>query len=247
MNATVESILRDIVDRYGSALLDDHRRCESYIRDTQLAPKEIAGLVAAVKSGIPARFARFENAGLTAAAVSTYAARLSDETGLREDLARSSLEAWAYALRIDLASRPPPPPPPTVIGTQEVPPRHDSEAKDATALRSKSISAPRPAGLLKRVGYVLYSAIVGVILFTVAMLVFGFVKALLSGSGAVGLASALVFGIAFGGVFGAIFGAVIGKQTAQENGEAASPAADAAGWIVAAIIVIVCLMVLFKN
>jgi hypothetical protein len=44
MSRDVEGVLRDILVRHGTALLDDHRRFEACVRDSQLSPREIAGI-----------------------------------------------------------------------------------------------------------------------------------------------------------------------------------------------------------
>jgi hypothetical protein len=100
MSESAEIILNAILARHGPVLLDDHRRCEACLRDTQLSRKEIAGLIAVAKSGLPARFLQHYPSGLTPIAIANYAERLSDETGLSLELARSSLQAWASALQV---------------------------------------------------------------------------------------------------------------------------------------------------
>jgi hypothetical protein len=61
---------------------------EACIRDSHLAPREIAGIVAALKSGIPAQLPHFQASGLGADGISNYAARLAEERGLDAQLAQ---------------------------------------------------------------------------------------------------------------------------------------------------------------
>ncbi|CAH1648945.1 hypothetical protein [Chelatococcus asaccharovorans] len=105
MSLSVESVLRDILVRHGTTLLGEQRRFEACIRDTHLSPREMNGVVAALKSGIPAHFQQFQSSGLTEIAIANYAKRLAEETGLNEELARTTLEAWARALRVDLPAK----------------------------------------------------------------------------------------------------------------------------------------------
>lgn len=97
MSGSVNEVLRDIVDRHGRVLLDDHRRCESCLRDSSLAPKEISGIVAALKVGIPKRIAAMPSVGDKG--VANFAAELAEASGLSEQLALTSVSAWAFALQ----------------------------------------------------------------------------------------------------------------------------------------------------
>lgn len=97
MSGSVNEVLRGIVDRHGRVLLDDHRRCESCLRDSSLAPKEIFGLITALKAGIPKRIAAMPAVGDKG--VANFAAELAETSGLSEQLALNSVTAWAFALR----------------------------------------------------------------------------------------------------------------------------------------------------
>lgn len=154
MSLSVESVLRDILARQGTSLLDDRRRCEAHIRDTQLSREKIAGVLAALKSGMPAQFLQFQTSGLTTVAISNYVARLSEESGLNEDLARRSLEAWAYALRVDVPDRQQIPLPsreaqPTRAesrGARDDNSKRDEAPKNDAAPRPRDDAAPSAAG-----------------------------------------------------------------------------------------------------
>jgi hypothetical protein len=97
MSGSVSEVLRGIVDRHGRILLDDHRRCESCLRDSSLAPKEISGLIVALKAGIPRRIVAMPAVGDKG--VANLAAELAEASGLSDQLALSSVTAWAFALR----------------------------------------------------------------------------------------------------------------------------------------------------
>lgn len=101
VSTSVNDSLRQIMDRHGAALLNDNRRCESCLRDGGFSGREMAGLVAALKAGVPKRLTAIPAGTLTAKGVSSFAAELSDQSGLSDAVARSSVEAWAYALRVD--------------------------------------------------------------------------------------------------------------------------------------------------
>lgn len=97
MSGSINEVLRGIVDRHGRILLDDHRRCESCLRDSSLTPKEISGLLGALKVGIPKRIAAVPSIGEKG--VANFAAELSETSGLSEQVAQTSVQAWAFALR----------------------------------------------------------------------------------------------------------------------------------------------------
>ncbi|CAH1648955.1 hypothetical protein [Chelatococcus asaccharovorans] len=97
MNGSVNEVLRGIVERHGQVLLEDHRRCESCLRDSSLAPKEISAIVAALKAGIPKRIAAMPAVGDKG--VANFAAELAEASGLSEQLALTSVAAWAFALQ----------------------------------------------------------------------------------------------------------------------------------------------------
>ena len=98
MTRPVHDALREIVERHGTAVIDDVRRCEACIREAPLAKPEVAGLVAALREGIPKRLLRLPAGTLGRAGLETLAAELASNGGLNEALAQRSVEAWAYAL-----------------------------------------------------------------------------------------------------------------------------------------------------
>lgn len=106
MGEDVKAVLRGMLTRHGTALLDDHRRFEAFIRDTTLSRRDVTGVVAALKAGIPAQFLqlRTSQTDLEFFTFETYATRLVDETGLDAEFARGLLEAWAFALDVKVRS-----------------------------------------------------------------------------------------------------------------------------------------------
>jgi hypothetical protein len=116
MSDAAQDALTDILKRHGVALIEDRRRCEACIRDTTLPKREVFALVEALKLGIPQSIAETNEylnftVGVTNPALMNHAARLVDETGLNDSIARQAVENWAHALKA--AARPaavPPPP-----------------------------------------------------------------------------------------------------------------------------------------
>jgi hypothetical protein len=98
MGHAAQEVLKDIIARHGRSLLEHRRRCEGCIRDTGLSEREINGLLAALKAGIAVRISELGSTGLTPVALSTYASRLHEDSGLDQDLARWSVDCWAHAL-----------------------------------------------------------------------------------------------------------------------------------------------------
>ena len=97
MSDSINEVLRGIVERHGRALFDDPRRCESCLRDTSLTPKEIAGIMAALRAGIPKRLSAMPAIGDKG--IANFAGELSDSSGLSEQVALRSVGAWAFALQ----------------------------------------------------------------------------------------------------------------------------------------------------
>ncbi|MBS7704645.1 hypothetical protein [Chelatococcus asaccharovorans] len=141
MNQSAATVLKDIVGRHGVTLLEDHRRCEACLRDTQLPRRDIIGLTAALKSGLPARILQHRASGLTAVAISNYAQRLAEDTGLDLDLARGALQAWAQGLDVKVSGP---------VGVSE---RHEEPNPDPPP-------APAPARSPARSGWLAYLLVV---------------------------------------------------------------------------------------
>ncbi len=130
MNPQVRDALRALIVKHGPEICSDARRVESLLKD--LCPqdrREVAVLVAAVRSRVPDELARCSDAGLVKGRLANLAQRLEDESGLSHDAAAWSVDSWALALgtisepsftAAPSAARPapaphvptPPPPPP---------------------------------------------------------------------------------------------------------------------------------------
>lgn len=98
MTRPVHEVLRDILRRHGTALIEDRKRCENCLREAPLARPEINGLVAALDEAIPHRMARQPAGTLAPSGIAALAAELARNSGLAEPVARRSVEAWAWAL-----------------------------------------------------------------------------------------------------------------------------------------------------
>jgi len=101
--------------------------------------------------------------------------------------------------------------------------------------------------ILKRIGFIVFATVVGALGMTAIAFAFVNMKAVLLGGAPMGLGSAAVFGIGWGGAVMAICGALMGKENAEETGKSLPRSANAAGWIVAVILALLCLSVLFAR
>lgn len=102
----LNDVLRSIIDHQGRGLLDDSDRCAQVLQGTRLNKDDVAGLLAAAAQGIPKRLMRIEPPRITPDTVFGLAHRLAGDTGLSGDMARQSVEAWAYALRVEVTGTP---------------------------------------------------------------------------------------------------------------------------------------------
>ena len=108
MSTTMNDTLRGIIERHGTMLVDDVRRCEACIREAPLAKPEIAGLVAALREGLPKQLLRLPAGTLSRSGMTALAAQLAQNGGLDAALAQRAVEAWAFALRLSPAADPEP-------------------------------------------------------------------------------------------------------------------------------------------
>jgi len=96
-------------------LLDDPRRLAELVRERLGVgfKREASFLNVVMQEGVPKRLLAMSDSALTTSAIANYAKRVSDDTGLKEDIAQSAVETWATCLGLAVAiPRPPPPPPP---------------------------------------------------------------------------------------------------------------------------------------
>ncbi|HVZ29821.1 MAG TPA: hypothetical protein VG839_05470 [Asticcacaulis sp.] len=106
IDIALNDALRGIVEHQGRNLLDDPDRCAQALADAKLSPEDIAGLMAAVKEGVPKRLLRTAPPRITPDTVTGLAHGLANSTHVSLDQARQSVEAWAYALRVEVSAPP---------------------------------------------------------------------------------------------------------------------------------------------
>jgi hypothetical protein len=85
-------------------LLDDSRRLAEVVREN-LGPehkREADCLNAAMQAGVPMRLLGMPAATLTKVMVANYAKQLSGNTGLKDEVARWAIEAWAFGLGLKI-------------------------------------------------------------------------------------------------------------------------------------------------
>lgn len=97
-------------------------------------------------------------------------------------------------------------------------------------------------GILRRIGIVIACVIGCAVVGTIAAVLFGVAKGLLSGE-TMQFSSAPIFGIGWFGTLGAIIGAVMGRDGAKQ----ASRTADVVAWIFAAAVAAGCIAILAAS
>src|ERR1700720_2762178 len=104
MGDAVRDALQVVLVRHGRQLLDDRRRCENVLKENcPQAKREIAALIATLEYGVPRRLLGMPAASMTAMMIANYAARVAQDSGLEEGLARWAIETWALGLGLKLA------------------------------------------------------------------------------------------------------------------------------------------------
>ena len=106
MEDAIRDALKDVIARHGRELLDDRRRCEYILKENcpPNAKREVAALIVTLEQGVPRRLLSMPAASVTAATIMNYAARIADDTGLRQEVAHGAVEAWAYGLGLRVAA-----------------------------------------------------------------------------------------------------------------------------------------------
>ena len=101
MNDSPRTILKEMVDRYGSSLAQDPARCEGLLRDScSKCSREIFVLVNAARQRIPADLLAPRHALPLSLMKGFLAKRLQDELGLSDEASRWAVESWAEALGV---------------------------------------------------------------------------------------------------------------------------------------------------
>lgn len=104
MDDNTLTILRNVLARHGTELLDDEERCENVLNENFPvdAGVKVRGLMAALEYGVPKRLIGMPAASLTSAAINNYAASVAAAMGLQGDLAHWAVVAWAFALGLPI-------------------------------------------------------------------------------------------------------------------------------------------------
>jgi hypothetical protein len=107
MNETVRGKLQEILMQYGRALIEDADRMEGYLKDfCGEARGEIAALMAALREGVPEDLLRLPGDQPRQLLAAAMTRRLVDNQAMDQSAARWAVEAWAFALGINLATSP---------------------------------------------------------------------------------------------------------------------------------------------
>ncbi len=100
MNPIARQKVIELVERFGSDICDDPRRCEALLRDLcgDQHQREVFVLVAAVRNRTAAELAAGGGGVPKEVLLARLSARLHTNLGFTEDLARWCVESWALAL-----------------------------------------------------------------------------------------------------------------------------------------------------
>ena len=100
MNPIARQKVVALVARFGRDICDDPQRCEALLRDVcgDQHQREVFVLVAAVKNRAASELAADTSSVPVEVLVAKFSARLHNNLGIMEDLARWSVESWAVAL-----------------------------------------------------------------------------------------------------------------------------------------------------
>ena len=102
MSLIAKQKLVELVARFGRDICDDPRRCEALLRDVcgDQHQREVFVLVAAVKNRAASELAADVSSVPAEVLLGRLSDRLHKSLGIREDLARWSVESWALALGV---------------------------------------------------------------------------------------------------------------------------------------------------
>lgn len=107
MNEAPREKLKEILSRNGESLLEDPGRCEGLLRD-HCGPhrREISALVNAMQERVPVELKGSWQTAMTPEAMrARLVQRLEDQRGLAPDVANWAVDAWSYALGVDLGRK----------------------------------------------------------------------------------------------------------------------------------------------
>ena len=102
--------LCDLIQRFGSDLASDPKRCEALLKDLLLNSfkREINALVSAAREGVPSELRQPTGGAPLQAVVVQQACKLHDDLGLDQSLAEWAVKTWAVALGVKLTVANPP-------------------------------------------------------------------------------------------------------------------------------------------
>ena len=99
MNPKPRDILRGLIEKYGSTLLSDPRRCEALLRDLCGDHKrEISVLVSALRERVPNEIVAPSQLLPAQCLYERLASRLEEDLALSPDASRWAVSAWTFAL-----------------------------------------------------------------------------------------------------------------------------------------------------
>lgn len=107
MNEAPREKLKEILSKNGESLLEDPGRCEGLLRD-HCGPhrREISALVNAMQERVPVELKGSWQTAMTPEAMrARLVQRLEDQRGLAPDVANWAVDAWSYALGVDLGRK----------------------------------------------------------------------------------------------------------------------------------------------
>lgn len=143
----IRAALREIVRRYGIAIVDDPERLKALLLDyAPGAPRERFVVVTALEQGVVAELRSIGPTLPATIVASRMTTRLRDQSGFDESMARLAVEAWAGTLGIVLPPTPPAPRPkaaaPTPARPQPKPAAKPAAARLPPTRRDPSTPAP---------------------------------------------------------------------------------------------------------
>ena len=96
--------LCDLIQRFGSDLASDPKRCEALLKDLLLNgfKREINALVSAAREGVPSELRQPTGGAPLPAVVVQQARKLHDDLGLDQSLAEWAVQTWVVALGVKL-------------------------------------------------------------------------------------------------------------------------------------------------
>jgi hypothetical protein len=101
MDDAVGATLKDLLtSAVRDELLDDPRRLAELVRERLGTDRrrEASFLNAVMQEGVPKRLLAMPTGSLTTAMIANYAKKVSEDSGLREDVARSAIDVWSVGL-----------------------------------------------------------------------------------------------------------------------------------------------------